>query len=194
MLFRGFSSRLLLHLCLMGELIESVSNARTVQALELSFSLLAWWEMHGRKDPALKPWMFTKDGRWPEPHEHLNVLECWIAEVMLQQTQLQVVLPYWERWMEAFPTLERLAEAREHDVLLLWQGLGYYSRARRLLAGAQQLMGEIAPASSTTLSAWPTDLDDWLLLPGIGRTTAGGILSSAFNSPLAILDGNVRRV
>ena len=178
----------------MGELSESVSNDRKVQALELSFSLLAWWEMHGRKDPALKPWMFTKDGRWPEPHEHLNVLECWIAEVMLQQTQLQVVLPYWERWMEVFPTLERLAEAREHDVLLLWQGLGYYSRARRLLAGAKQLMGQIAPASSTTLSAWPTDLDDWLLLPGIGRTTAGGILSSAFNSPLAILDGNVRRV
>ena len=178
----------------MGELIESVSNARTVQALELSFSLLAWWEMHGRKDPALKPWMFTKDGRWPEPHEHLNVLECWIAEVMLQQTQLQVVLPYWERWMEAIPTLELLAEAREQDVLLLWQGLGYYSRARRLLAGAKQLIGQIAPASSTTLSAWPKDLDCWLLLPGIGRTTAAGILSSAFNSPLAILDGNVRRV
>ncbi|WP_115070385.1 8-oxo-dGTP diphosphatase MutT [Synechococcus sp. UW179B] len=163
-------------------------------AAELSHSLLAWWEVHGRKDPALKPWMFTKDGRWPEPHEHLNVLECWIAEVMLQQTQLQVVLPYWERWMEAFPTLELLAEAREQDVLLLWQGLGYYSRARRLLAGAKQLIGQIAPASSTTLSAWPKDLDCWLLLPGIGRTTAAGILSSAFNSPLAILDGNVRRV
>ena len=68
----------------MGQLSESVLNARMVQALELSFSLLAWWEMHGRKDPALKPWMFTKDGRWPEPHEQLNVLECWIAEVMLQ--------------------------------------------------------------------------------------------------------------
>ena len=96
--------------------------------------------------------------------------------------------------MEAFPTLDLLAEAREHDVLLLWQGLGYYSRARRLLAGAQQLIEQIAPISSTKLSAWPTDLDGWLLLPGIGRTTAGGILSSAFNSPLAILDGNVRRV
>ena len=178
----------------MGEKRERVAGDCKVQSLELSRSLLAWWEMQGRKDPAQKPWMFTKDGRWPEPHEHLNVLECWIAEVMLQQTQLQVVLPYWERWMEVFPTLERLAEAREHDVLLLWQGLGYYSRARRLLAGAKQLMGQIAPASSTTLSAWPMDLDGWLLLPGIGRTTAGGILSSAFNSPLAILDGNVRRV
>ena len=178
----------------MGQQRSAEHRDFSALAPELSQSLLAWWEVHGRKDPALKPWMFTKDGRWPEPHEHLNVLECWIAEVMLQQTQLQVVLPYWERWMEAFPTLERLAEAREHDVLLLWQGLGYYSRARRLLAGAKQLMGQIAPASSMTLSAWPMDLDGWLLLPGIGRTTAGGILSSAFNSPLAILDGNVRRV
>ena len=161
---------------------------------ELSGLLLSWWELHGRRDPEQKPWMFTADRTWPQPDDVLSPFGIWIAEVMLQQTQLQVVLPYWERWMEAFPTLERLAEAREHDVLLLWQGLGYYSRARRLLAGAKQLMGQIAPASSTTLSAWPMDLDCWLLLPGIGRTTAGGILSSAFNSPLAILDGNVRRV
>ena len=81
----------------MSELGESVSNDRKVQALELSRSLLAWWEVHGRKDPALKPWMFAKDGRWPEPHEHLNALECWIAEVMLQQTQLRVMRPYWEQ-------------------------------------------------------------------------------------------------
>ena len=161
---------------------------------ELSGPLLSWWEVHGRRDPEQKPWMFTADRAWPQPDDVLSPFGIWIAEVMLQQTQLQVVLPYWERWMEVFPTLERLAEAREHDVLLLWQGLGYYSRARRLLAGAKQLMGQIAPASSTTLSAWPMDLDCWLLLPGIGRTTAGGILSSAFNSPLAILDGNVRRV
>ena len=78
--------------------------------------------------------MFTADRAWPQPDDVLSPFCIWIAEVMLQQTQLQVVLPYWERWMEVFPTLERLAEAREHDVLLLWQGLGYYSRARRLLA------------------------------------------------------------
>jgi A/G-specific adenine glycosylase len=157
-------------------------------------ALLFWWETEGRCDPAQKPWMFKADGLWPEPDDALDPYGVLVAEVMLQQTQLQLMLPYWKRWMVAFPTLERLAEAREHDVLLLWQGLGYYSRARRLLAGAKQLMGQIAPASSTTLSAWPMDLDGWLLLPGIGRTTAGGILSSAFNSPLAILDGNVRRV
>lgn len=161
-------------------------------AAELSHSLLAWWEVHGRKDPALKPWMFTKDGRWPEPHEHLNVLECWIAEVMLQQTQLQVVLPYWTRWMERFPRLEDLAEAEEQAVLLSWQGLGYYSRARRLKGAAELLVA--MGAGSADPSVWPSDLETWLALPGIGRSTAGGILSSAFNSPLAILDGNVRRV
>jgi len=163
-------------------------------ASRLAAELLAWWVAGGRRDVAQKPWMFPANGRWPAPEESVDPYGIWIAEVMLQQTQLQVVLPFWERWMGAFPALERLAEAREHDVLLLWQGLGYYSRARRLLAGAKQLIGQIAPASSTTLSAWPKDLDCWLLLPGIGRTTAGGILSSAFNSPLAILDGNVRRV
>ena len=153
-------------------------------AAELSHSLLAWWEVHGRKDPALKPWMFTKDGRWPEPHEHLNVLECWIAEVMLQQTQLAVVLPYWQRWMAVFPTVEALAAASLEQVRLQWQGLGYYSRARRLHEAAQLLLGQ----------PWPRTLEGWMALPGIGRTTAGSILSSAFNAPLPILDGNVKRV
>ena len=168
---------------------------RDISALapELTQSLLAWWEVHGRKDPALKPWMFTKDGRWPEPHEHLNVLECWIAEVMLQQTQLQVVLPYWQRWMQAFPSVDALAAADEQQVLLLWQGLGYYSRARRLHATARLLREQI-DGDPTDPARWPQDLDTWLALPGIGRSTAGGILSSAFSSPLAILDGNVRRV
>ena len=153
-------------------------------AAELSHSLLAWWEVHGRKDPALKPWMFTKDGRWPEPHEHLNVLECWIAEVMLQQTQLAVVLPYWERWMATFPSVEALALASLEQVRLQWQGLGYYSRARRLHEAAKMLVGR----------PWPSTLEGWMALPGIGRTTAGSILSSAFNTPLPILDGNVKRV
>ena len=178
----------------MGQRSSAEHRDLSALAPELSQSLLAWWELHGRKDPALKPWMFTKDGRWPEPHEHLNVLECWIAEVMLQQTQLQVVLPYWTAWMEAFPRLEVLAGADEQAVLLRWQGLGYYSRARRLLAAARQLLTELRPVGEADPQGWPQELDRWLLLPGIGRSTAGGILSSAFNSPLAILDGNVRRV
>ena len=155
---------------------------------QLSEDLLGWYDQHAR----VMPWRVgpaaRATGERPDPYG------IWMSEVMLQQTQLQVVLPYWERWMEVFPTLELLAEASEHDVLLLWQGLGYYSRARRLLSGAKPLLDQIAPASSTRLSAWPKDLDCWMGLPGIGRTTAGGILSSAFNSPLAILDGNVRRV
>ena len=160
-------------------------------APELSHSLLAWWGVHGRKDPALKPWMFTKDGRWPEPHEHLNVLECWVAEVMLQQTQLQVMLPYWRRWMAAFPQLEGLAAADEQTVLLHWQGLGYYSRARRLRQGAEQLLGR-QPAAAP--DPWPRHLEGWQALPGIGASTAGSILSSAFDLPAPILDGNVRRI
>ena len=151
---------------------------------ERSQSLLAWWELHGRRDPALKPWMFTKTGHWPQPQDDLNPFECWIAEVMLQQTQLAVVLPYWRRWMAAFPTVEALADASLEQVRLQWQGLGYYSRARRLHEAAQTLAA----------GPWPRDLESWVALPGIGRTTAGGILSSAFNAPLPILDGNVRRV
>jgi A/G-specific adenine glycosylase len=148
--------------------------------------LLSWWRQHGRHSI---PWKLNPGGGPPEPSDSLDPYPIWVAEVMLQQTQLQVVLPYWQRWMDAFPTLEALAAAEEHDVLLLWQGLGYYSRARRLLAGARQLQAQMAAPQS-----WPQDIESWLALPGIGRSTAGSILSSAFNQPFAILDGNVKRV
>ena len=143
--------------------------------------------------------MFRADGRWPMADEGLDPYPIWVAEVMLQQTQLQVVLPYWQRWMKAFPGLEALAAASEQQVLLLWQGLGYYSRARRLHATSRLLLAELERTSADLndplqFSHWPVDPEIWLALPGIGRSTAGGILSSAFNSPLAILDGNVRRV
>ena len=141
----------------------------------LRVALLGWWEAHGRHTI---PW---KQGA---PGAPLDPYPIWVAEVMLQQTQLQVVLPYWQRWIERFPSVEALAAAEEHDVLLLWQGLGYYSRARRLQQGARQLLGE----------PWPRTLEGWLALPGIGRSTAGSILSSAFDLPFAILDGNVKRV
>ena len=157
---------------------------------ELREALLAWWQAQGRRSPGQKPWMFGPDGLWPQPGQELDCLGVMVAEVMLQQTQLQVVLPYWQRWMAAFPSLEVLAAAEEHDALLLWQGLGYYARARRLLQGARLLM-ETAGAGA---DPWPRDLEGWLALPGIGRSTAGGILSSAFDRPFAILDGNVKRV
>ena len=162
----------------------------------LRASLLSWWQQAGRHSI---PWKLQPGGVPPAPGDLLDPYPIWTAEVMLQQTQLQVVLPYWQRWMEAFPTLETLAAAEEHDVLLLWQGLGYYSRARRLLAGAQQMQGQIqsqagSPGASVDPAVWPQDLESWLALPGIGRSTAGSILSSAFNQPFAILDGNVKRV
>jgi A/G-specific adenine glycosylase len=156
--------------------------------------LLDWWQAHGRRSIEQKPWMFTPDGCWPDSGEELCCLGTWVAEVMLQQTQLQVVLPYWQRWMAAFPTLEALAAAAEHDVLLLWQGLGYYSRARRLHQGARQLWTGVRESDGADADPWPRTLEGWLALPGIGRSTAGSILSSAFDLPFAILDGNVKRV
>jgi A/G-specific adenine glycosylase len=165
---------------------------------ELRQLLLIWWAEHGRHTI---PWKRTAAGRPAADAEPLDPYPIWVAEVMLQQTQLQVVLPYWQRWMAAFPSLEALAVAEEHDVLLLWQGLGYYSRARRLHQGARRLWS--AGAEAALLAAgpalsgpaiWPRTLEGWLALPGIGRSTAASILSSAFNAPEAILDGNVKRV
>ena len=157
------------------------SNGRRLNDAELRPLLLNWWSDHGRHDI---PWKQTSSGDRPAPDQPLDPYPIWIAEVMLQQTQLAVVLPYWHRWMAMFPTVEALAAASLEQVRLLWQGLGYYSRARRLHAAAQRL----------AQGPWPRDLDSWMGLPGIGRTTAGSILSSGFNAPLAILDGNVKRV
>ena len=172
----------------------------TAQAPIMRKQLLDWWEVHGRRRIDQKPWMFTPDGRWPDPGEELSVLKCWVAEVMLQQTQLAVVLPYWRRWMEAFPSLVALAAAEEHDVLMRWQGLGYYSRARRLQQAARQLFigqnerRKPGPNPSQRLGLWPRSLQGWQALPGLGRSTAASIVSSAFDQPEAILDGNVKRV
>ena len=146
-----------------------------------SQTLLAWWDLHGR---AGIPWKVLPNGESPDLEQDLDPYGIWIAEVMLQQTQLSVVLPYWQRWMVVFPTLDALAASSLEQVRLQWQGLGYYSRARRLHEAAQLLLGQ----------PWPRTLAEWMALPGIGRTTAGSILSSAFNLRLPILDGNVKRV
>ena len=147
--------------------------------------LLAWWEIHGRH---AIPWKLLPDGSRPADGEAIDPYGAFVAEVMLQQTQLAVVLPYWQRWMEALPDLHGLAGADPQQVLLLWQGLGYYSRARRLQQAAQQLL-ERDPADP-----WPRDLEGWQALPGIGRSTAGSLHSSVFDQPAPILDGNVKRV
>lgn len=110
-----------------------------------------------------------------------------MSEIMLQQTQVKTVIPYFERWMKELPTLKAFAQARAQKVLKLWEGLGYYSRVRNAQAAAQLIVRERG-------GVFPRKFDDILALPGIGRYTAGAISSIAFNQPTPILDGNVIRV
>lgn len=111
----------------------------------------------------------------------------WVSEIMLQQTQVATVIPYWERWLKAFPTVEALAQAPEERVLKLWEGLGYYSRARNLQRAAQTVVRDHA-------GQMPAQPDVLRQLPGIGPYTAGAVASIAFNLPEPVLDGNVIRV
>jgi A/G-specific adenine glycosylase len=111
----------------------------------------------------------------------------WVSEVMLQQTQVVTVTPYFQRWMERFPTVQALADADERDVLLLWEGLGYYSRARNLHRAARIVRDELG-------AVVPRDEQRFRSLPGVGAYTAAAVLSIAFDLDLAVLDGNVKRV
>ncbi len=111
----------------------------------------------------------------------------WISEIMLQQTQVETVVPYFERWISKLPTIHKLAKADEPEVLRLWAGLGYYSRARNLRAAAKTIEADHG-------GRIPADYELLRSLPGIGPYTAGAILSIAFNQPYPIVDGNVRRV
>jgi A/G-specific adenine glycosylase len=111
----------------------------------------------------------------------------WVSEVMLQQTQVETALPYYERFLTELPTIQSLADANEHQVLTLWAGLGYYSRARNLQAAAQIVAREHG-------GVVPRDYEALRALPGIGQYMAGAIMSIAFNKPYPIVDGNVRRV
>jgi A/G-specific adenine glycosylase len=134
--------------------------------------LLAWFASHRR---AL-PWRASRD-----PYR------IWVAEIMLQQTRIAAVIPYYDRFLEKFPTVESLASARVDEVLRLWSGLGYYSRARNLHRAAQEIMSQHA-------GKFPRTLEAALELPGIGHYTAAAVLSIAYDVPLAVLDGNVARV
>ncbi len=135
--------------------------------------LLTWFDEHGRKD---LPWQ--KDA---------TAYRVWVSEIMLQQTQVQTVIPYFNRFVDRFPDLASLASASQDDVLAHWSGLGYYARARNLHKAAQQINSEHE-------GRFPASFDDVADLPGIGRSTAGAILSLAMNQRHAILDGNVKRV
>ncbi len=135
--------------------------------------LLAWFDRHGRHD---LPWQHPR-----------TAYRAWVSEIMLQQTQVATVIPYFLRFMERFPTLPDLATASTDDVMAHWAGLGYYARARNLHAAAKACVAQHG-------GDLPRDFDAMLALPGIGRSTAGAILAQAWDERLPILDGNVKRV
>jgi A/G-specific adenine glycosylase len=134
--------------------------------------LLAWFRAHQRD----LPWRASRD-----PYR------IWVAEVMLQQTRIAAVLPYYRRFLKQFPTVESLASAPQEKVLQLWSGLGYYSRARNLYRAAREI-------SAHHDGRFPRTFEAALALPGVGRYTAAAVLSIAYDQPLAVLDGNVARV
>lgn len=135
--------------------------------------VLDWFLQHGRKH---LPWQ-----------QNISSYRVWISEIMLQQTQVATVIPYFERFMEKFPTVQNLAEAPLDAVLHLWTGLGYYARARNLHKAAQII-------TTNYDGKFPTDINELQKLPGIGRSTAGAILAISQDQPTPILDGNVKRV
>lgn len=134
--------------------------------------LMAWYARHARD----LPWRRSRD-----PYR------VWLSEVMLQQTTVAAVKPYFERFLAAFPTVEALAAASEQQVLRCWEGLGYYRRARSLHAAAKQIAGEHG-------GEFPRDVPGLMALPGVGRYTAGAILSIAFDKPAPILEANTIRL
>lgn len=135
--------------------------------------VLKWFDRFGRRD---FPWQKNK-----------TPYRVWVSEIMLQQTQVSTVIPYFERFMQRFPDLTSLASSQEDAVLHLWTGLGYYSRARNLHRSAQMIEYDLQ-------GHFPDTVEGLQSLPGIGRSTAGAILSCGFNKKATILDGNVKRL
>jgi A/G-specific adenine glycosylase len=133
--------------------------------------LLAWYKLHRRDLP------------WRASHDPYRV---WLSEIMLQQTRVAAVLEHYHEFLRRFPTVEKLAAAREASVLAAWSGLGYYRRARMLHAAAKAVARECR-------GEFPTNAEEWRALPGIGRYTAAAIASIAFDEPVAVVDGNVER-
>jgi A/G-specific adenine glycosylase len=140
---------------------------------QFSIPLLHWFDSHGRKDLP-----------WQHPRTPYRV---WVSEIMLQQTQVKTVIPYFNNFLVRFPEIEQLAQAEEDRVLAQWSGLGYYSRARNLHKTAKIIC-------ESYQGQFPQSVDELMALPGIGPSTAAAIASQAFNEPTPILDGNVKRV
>jgi A/G-specific adenine glycosylase len=135
-------------------------------------AILKWYDAYGRKN---LPWQQNK-----------TAYSVWLSEIMLQQTQVATVIPYYERFLERFPTVIDLANAEQDEVLHLWTGLGYYARARNLHKAAKMVAEQYH-------GEFPQDIEQMNALPGVGRSTAAAILSSVYKQPHAILDGNVKR-
>ena len=152
---------------------EHVDSHSTEAKDHFAKRLLAWWDDHGRKD---LPWQLNR-----------TPYRVWVSEIMLQQTTVAAVVPYFERFMARFPDVETLAEADLDEVLHLWSGLGYYARARSLHRAAGILMADFDGRLPDLPEALAT-------LPGIGRSTAAAIAAQAFGRRAAILDGNLKRV
>lgn len=145
---------------------------KTKDLQEIVSPLLHWYEENAR----ILPW-----------RENTEAYRVWVSEIMLQQTRVEAVIPYYERFMQHFPTIQALADGREEELLKLWEGLGYYSRVRNLQKAAKIICEQYQ-------GAFPDDYKRILALPGIGAYTAGAISSIAFGKPRAAVDGNVLRV
>ena len=150
----------------------SAKRASKLDAADFREKLLAWYDAHARD----LPWRKNRD-----PYR------VWVSEIMLQQTRVAAVIEHYHEFLRRFPTVEKLAAAREATVLAAWSGLGYYRRARMLRAAAKVIVRERA-------GELPRTAEEWRGLPGIGRYTAAAISSIAFGQPVAVVDGNVERV
>jgi A/G-specific adenine glycosylase len=140
------------------------------QLKQLPQALLPWYDAHRRSLPL---------------RDQVSPYRTWVSEIMLQQTRVAAVIPYFQRFMEAFPTAEALAAADTEQLMKLWEGLGYYSSARNLQKAAQIIAQK---------GSFPDTYEEVLALPGIGDYTAGAILSIAFGQSIPAVDGNVLRV
>jgi A/G-specific adenine glycosylase len=168
---------------------RAANTQNEIRKTEKLVSLLLSWFAQNARD---LPWRRTRD-----PYG------IWVSEIMLQQTQVKTVMPYWERWMRELPTIESLAKASPEKIHKLWEGLGYYTRVRNMQKAAQFIVIERRRGDGfqnkletphVVSHEFPEKFEDVLALPGIGRYTAGAICSIAFNQPTPILDGNVIRV
>lgn len=152
--------------------MELPEELKDRQLSEIVEPLLQWYDLHAR----VLPWREE-----PTPYR------VWISEIMLQQTRVEAVKPYFERFLAALPDVTALAEAPETRLLKLWEGLGYYNRVRNLQKAARRIVGEFG-------GRFPADFEQLLSLPGIGEYTAGAIASISFGQPVPAVDGNVLRV